>query len=215
MLNYLVLCFKTKNMANNSMPGYDACSYLLLLQMPHHVSESIREIKNWFSKKFDCEYSMLSKPHITLVSFVQYRIAEQKIIARLQSIANSTSPSYLQLRNFGSFPSHTIYINVHTKTWLQALVKEIRTETSRLLTLNSDNRPLFILEPHVTIARKLKPWQYEKGWLECSHLEYSTGFVAGEMLLLRKTPDKLHYEQVQSFALKTDAVITKQGSLFL
>ncbi len=83
------------------------------------------------------------------------------------------SPAFkLELKDYGSFPSHTIYINVLSKIPVQTLVKDIRSETQRLMKLDDDNKPHFITEPHLTIARKLLPWQYEKGWLEYSNRQF-------------------------------------------
>ena len=64
-------------------------------------------------------------------------------------------PIKIELKDYGSFPSHTIYINVTSKVPIQSLVKQIRTETQRLMKLNEDNKPHFILEPHLTIAKKI------------------------------------------------------------
>ena len=61
------------------------------------------------------------------------------------------------------------YINITSKILIQTLVKKIRTETQRLMKFDDDNKPHFIMEPHLTIGSKLLPWQYEKGWLEYCH----------------------------------------------
>ncbi len=66
-----------------------------------------------------------------------------------------------------AYPSHTLYINVTTKLPIQKLVREIR-DSQRLMKLDNEHKPHFLDDPHLTIARKLLPWQYEKGWLEYS-----------------------------------------------
>ncbi len=52
--------------------------------------------------------------------------------------------------------------------------------------IDKDNKPYFITEPHLTIARKLLPWQYEKGWLEYQHRNFHGRFIADHALLLKR-----------------------------
>jgi 2'-5' RNA ligase len=85
--------------------------------------------------------------------------------------------------------------------------------------LNDDKKPHFILEPHLTIARKLLPWQYEKGWLEYSHKHFSGKFIADAMVLLKRPVDesdgkRMKYHIVQRFEFQNMPVTTKQGDLF-
>ena len=124
---------------------------------------------------------------------------EERIINRLKAIAMGYPPFKVELKDFGSFPSHTIYINVTSKVPVQGLVKEIRSEAQRLLKLNDDNKPHFILEPHLTIARKLKPWQYEKGWLEYSNKSFTGRFIADSMVLLKRPVGEMKYQAVMRF----------------
>jgi len=124
-------------------------------------------------------------------------------------------PVKIELKDYGSFPSHTIYINITSKVQVQSLVKQIRTETQRLMKLNEENKPHFILEPHLTIARRLLPWQYEKGWLEYSHKNFTGRFIADAMLLLKRPAGELKYEIAQRFAFENLPVGTKQGDLFV
>lgn len=123
-------------------------------------------------------------------------------------------PIKVELKDYGSFPSHTIYINVVSKLPVQSLVKTIRTDAQRLMKLNNDNKPHFILEPYIPIARRLQPWQYEKGWLEYSHKHFTGRFIADGMLLLKRPLGKNRYQIVQRLEFQNLAVTTKQGDLF-
>ena len=129
------------------------------------------------------------------------------------------TPFKVELKDFGSFPSHTIFINVVSKVPVQDLVKNIRHEAQRLMKLNDDNKPHFILEPHLTIAGKLQPWQYEKGWLEYSNKNFTGRFIADSMLLLKRPVGesdsyRMKYKVVQRFEFQNLPVLTKQGELF-
>ena len=97
---------------------------------------------------------------------------------------------------------------------IQNLVKSVRAETQKLMKLDDEHKPHFILEPHLTIARKLLPWQYEKGWLEYSNKHFTARFIADSMTLLRRPAGEMKYHIVERFEFQNMPVTTKQGELF-
>jgi 2'-5' RNA ligase len=123
-------------------------------------------------------------------------------------------PFKLELKDFGSFPTHTIFINVDTQLQVKNLVKEIRP-AQQLMTLNKDNKPHFIDTPQIPIARKLVPWQYEKAWQEFSNLQFTGRFIADSMLLIKRKVGELKYQVVDRFEFMNLPVSTKQGELFI
>ncbi len=196
------------------MPGYKIYEYLLVLHPHEELWNRIMKIKQEFADKYETANGKWGKPQITLVNFLQHAMMEPRIVHRLKLIAMGFPPVKIELKDYGSFPSHTIYINITSKIPVQQLVKQVRTETQRLMKLDDDNKPHFIMEPHVTVARKLLPWQYEKGWLEYSHKLFSGRFIASDMLLLRRPLNEMKYEIVQRFEFQNLPVGTVQGELF-
>jgi 2'-5' RNA ligase len=199
---------------SNAIPGYGVYEYLLVLNPHEELRNRIIATKTDFFNSYQAETAKWGKPHLTLVNFVQYQMLEERIINRLKIIAMGYHPLKIELKDFGSFPAHTIYINVTSKMPIQNLVKQIRTNAQKLIKLNNDNKPHFMLEPHITIARKLLPWQYEKGWLEYSHKHFTAKFIADAMLLLKRPVGQLKYEIVQRFNFENLPVATTQGELF-
>ncbi|MBO9620058.1 MAG: 2'-5' RNA ligase family protein [Niabella sp.] len=191
-----------------------AAAYLLLLEPGEELSGRIRQEKQLFYDKCKAEEAIRGKPHITLVSYTQYEGAEERILKKFRNTAVAWSPFCVELMNYGSFPSHTIYINVVSRTGIQQLVKSIRTEMQALLKLDNDNKPHFILEPHITLARRLKPWQYESGWLEYSNKNFRGKFIAAQMTLLKKTEPDDPYQVVERFEFKGTPVLARQTALF-
>ena len=196
------------------MPGYRIYEYLLVLNPHEALRNKIMQVKQHFFDKYKNSTALYSKPHLTLVNFVQYQLMEERLVNRLQAIAMGCPPVKIELKDYGSFPSHTIYINITSKVPIQNLVKNIRAEAQRLMKLNDENKPHFITEPHLTIARKLEPWQYEKAWLEFSNLSFTGRFIADAMLLLKRPIGEMKYEIVQRFEFKNLPVGTTQGDLF-
>ena len=198
----------------NTIPGYRVYEYLLVLSPHPELWERIMKIKTDFAEKYKSDHAKWGKPYVGLVTFNQYAMMEERIVSNLKLIAMGYPPFKVELKDFGSFPSHTIYINVTSKIPVQNLVKQIRASTQKLMKLNEDNKPHFILEPHLTIARKLQPWQYEKSWLEYSNKHFSGKFIADSMSLLRRPVDELKYQLVERLSFQNLPVTTKQGELF-
>ena len=149
---------KTRDLSN-STPGYKIYEYLLVLNPHEELCNKIMDVKKDFAGKYKLETVQYSKPHLTLVNFIQYGMVEERLLNRLNTIARGYHPIKIELKDYGSFPSHTIYINITSKVPIQYLLKQIRTEAQQLMKLNNDNKPHFIMEPTLTVATKLQPWQ--------------------------------------------------------
>ena len=199
---------------SNVMPGYKVYEYLLVLNPHEALRNKIMQVKQHFFNTYKNATAVYSKPHITLVNFVQYQMQEERLVSRLKTIAMGCPPIKIEMKDYGSFPSHTIYINITSKVPIQNLVKNIRADAQRLMKLNDENKPHFMMEPHLTVARKLEPWQYEKGWLEYSNLHFTGRFIADGMLLLKRPVGEMKYEIVERFEFQNLPVATTQGDLF-
>ncbi|MDQ6812174.1 MAG: 2'-5' RNA ligase family protein [Bacteroidota bacterium] len=169
--------------------------------------------KKEFAKKFEAPSAEWGKPHITLVKFSQVQMMEERIVNRFKMIAMAMPAFKVELKDFGSMPSHTIYINIDSKAAIQMLVKSLKTAQSLLKT--KEQKAQFIEEPHIGVAHKLLPWQYEKGWLEYSHKHFTGRFIATDMLLLRRREGQKSYQPVQKFEFLNMPVVTTQGKLFV
>ncbi len=198
----------------NTIPGYRVYEYMLVLGPHEELGKRIMKVKEAFAVEYKSDNAKWGKPQIALVNFKQLAMMEERIVNRLKTVAMGFPPFKVELKDFGSFPSHTIYINVISKLPIQNLIKEIRKESQRLMKLNDDNKPHFMMESHITIGRKLKPWQYEKGWLEYSHKHFTGRFIANSMMLFKRMEGEKKYHMVQQFEFQNLPVAIKQGELF-
>lgn len=195
------------------LPGYRIKEYLLVLNPHEELRNKIMQVKDGFYKEYKAVTAIAGKPHITLANFLQYEMMEERIVNRLKTVAMGHHAFKVELKNFGSFPSHTIFINVVTKEPVRELVRQIKP-FQQLLRLNKEHKPHFIDEPHLTIARKLVPWQYEKGWLEYSQKNFTGRFIADSMLLLGRRVGDKPYQVIQRMEFMNLPVNTQQGQLF-
>ena len=195
-----------------SLPGYRVCEYLLVLQPHDELWNKVMHIKKEFAEKYEAPSAAFGKPQITVAKFSQLKMMEDRICNRLKFIAMAMPAFKVELKDFGSIPSHSIYINVDTKVAIQLLIKHLKTAQQLLKT--KEQKPQFIEDSHVNIARQLLPWQFEKGWLEYSHRHFTGRFIANNMLLLRRSEGMKSYQPVQRFEFLNMPVVTKQGELF-
>lgn len=202
--------------ANNNIvqtPTYHTYLYLLVLSPQGLLKEKIMDVKDRFSRNYYHPFARSSKPHITLTHFMQYGVAEEKIVNRFRAIASAQAPFKIELQDFGSFSTHTIYINVTTKVPLMQLMKALK-EAHSLLRFSADESPYFSTEPHLTIARKLEPGQHKQAWLEYSNTSFSGRFIADKMTLLKRKVDHMSYEHVADFEFGNNPLTHLQGKLF-
>ncbi|HTQ64692.1 MAG TPA: 2'-5' RNA ligase family protein [Puia sp.] len=197
-----------------AMPGYRINEYLLVLSPHEELKNRIMQVKKEFYESYKAPNAIWGKPRVTLVKFMQLEMLEERIVNRLKTIAMGYHPIKVELKDFGSFPSHTIYINIISKEPIKNLVREIR-EVQRLMKLDNDNKPHFMTdEPHLAVARKLLPWQYEKGWLEYSNRHFTGRFIADSMLLLKRRRGEKAWQIANRFDFQNLPVATRQGELF-
>jgi 2'-5' RNA ligase len=125
------------------------------------------------------------------------------------------SPAFkVELKDYGSFPTHTIFLNVTSKVPISDLVKKIRHNTQKLMKFDDENKPHFITDSRINIAIKLKPWQFEKAWLEYDKKHFTGRFIADRMLLLRRKVGDFKYQVIGSFKFENMPIDIKQGELF-
>jgi len=185
--------------------------YQLILNPHEELCNRIRQIRTTFHETY--QSSVGGKPNLTILRFTQLTLMEERIVQRLRTIAMGYCPFKVELKDFGSLPTHSIFIQVTSKLPIRGLVTEIK-DLQRLMKPDKDHKPWFIEEPNLLIARNLLPWQYEKAWLEYSNKSFTGRFIADAMLLLRRRSGDKAWQIVERFAFQNLPVNTRQGELF-
>jgi len=196
-----------------NMPGYRLNEYMLVLAPHEELRKKIQGVKKEFAEKFDAAKSVWGRPHVLLSRFTQYEMMEERIRSRLRIVAMGFHPTKIELRDFSSYPSHTIHIPVISREPVKELIQGIR-EAQRMLKPDSEHKPFFTDEPHIIIASKLQPWQYEAGWREYAHRHFTGRFIADSMLMLKRRAGDKSWQIVENLAFQNLPVNTRQGELF-
>ncbi|MFT3909240.1 MAG: 2'-5' RNA ligase family protein [Ferruginibacter sp.] len=198
----------------NHMPGYDVYEYLLVLSPDKNEYGKIMEVKQQFHAVYKAPSAIYSKPHITLVNFIQFEMLEKIVVNNLETIAANCHSLPVELKDYGNFVPHTIFINVISKDPIVDIVKRIKAKSQGAMTLGK-YPPHFSMLPHLTIAKGLDMWQYEQGILEYNQSSFSGTFMAEEMILLKKLAvEGSKYQVVKKFAFNGFHGATTQGNLF-
>lgn len=185
--------------------------YKLVIPLPEALEARIYQLRQDFGAHYQYKADP-GRPHLTLVSFSQVEMMEERILNRLKTIGMGASPFKVELRDFGAFPTHTIYVNVATKNAVRELMRSVK-DIQKLLKTDADHKPYFLQDPVISIARKLKPWQFEKGWLEYAHRQFTGRFVADGILLLKRRDASRPWQILQRIEFKSLPVAMQQQTL--
>jgi 2'-5' RNA ligase len=196
------------------MMGYRINEYQLVLKPHEELWNRLKKIRNEFAETYELHLNKYNKPHIPLVRFYALEMNEEKLLQRFNNIAMGFAPFKIELKDYGSFPSHTIFINVLSKLPIKKLSVALK-DVQVLMKTDKEHKPHFLDDAYITIGSKLKPWQYEKGWLEYAHRHFTGRFIADHMLLLKRNAStKGSYQIARRFDFLNLPVLTRQGALF-
>ncbi|GGE42449.1 2'-5' RNA ligase [Pedobacter psychrotolerans] len=136
--------------------------FLVCLVPPVSIVEDIDAIRNYISEEFNVYESLKRPAHITLYNPVKITTLEMEE-RFFNTLAFATyQDSFMQvLSHFGSFPSHTFYLNVVQNPGIMNLQAQIKTALKPLKLLPQTDH--FKYTPHLTLAFKdVKPPVFEE-----------------------------------------------------
>lgn len=195
------------------IPGYNYYEYKIILRPNEYLASRIVEIKKAFCDKFKMGFSEASIIYIPLVSFIQLETKEKQVLHNLQIIADHYRPFNVNLRDFGSLPTHSIFISIETRQQVLNLVKELKS-AQQCMQADRENKAHFINNPFITIASKLLPWQFEKGWLEYKYHCFTGSFMADEMVIMKRKIGTFKFLVAKQFAFNDIKKHALQTELF-
>lgn len=162
--------------------------YMLVLSPPDALWKKIMAIKKAFSEAYNYPLAGSTKPHITLANFLQFGLFEERLQEQLQKITTCLPSVEVGLKDYASFSfsaKKAIYINITSKEPVLNLIKELK-RAKRLMIPDRKYKPRFTTNPHLTIARGLQNWRYEKAWINYQQATFSDNFLASQITLLRR-----------------------------
>lgn len=196
----------------HAMPGLRINEYRLVVPLPEAIQEKVLAVRKTLHERYKVKPPFELKPSLTILRCHGFDRGEARLMEKLQHAALQTAPFRVELEDYAGYPSHTIYINVLTKSPFNELCKELKKY--RWLMQVPQHEPFFINEPHLIVAQRLKPKEFTSLWQECEHRQFSGRFFADAMLLLKRSELNQKYQVVRRFEFLNLPLSIKQGVLF-
>lgn len=195
-----------------TMPGYRLNEYQLVIMPNEDLRHRIMRVREDFARRYQLEKPSSAPVHFPLIRFSQIEMMEEKVRNALKGIARGIQPFRIELKDYASLPSHSIYLKTASRSPLEDLVRQLR-QGGRVLR-SSAGEPQFLQDFNIVVANRLLPWQFEQGWNDYQHRSFNARTMVDGLLLLRKTLQSGKFAVVEHFPCLNLPVLTRQGVLF-
>lgn len=160
--------------------------YLLIIKPKGTVEQKANEVKYVYKYDYGCVMAF-NQSHITLLNFILVgRWMEERVLKFFEGFFASLKPFDVEVNGFDHFSTHTIFLKIISKASIVKMVKGIRNKFYKYLTPHGSFPPFFCTEPHLTIARRMRPDQFEKVWPIWENQEFNGSFNVDEVVLIRR-----------------------------
>lgn len=146
--------------------------YFVALIPPEENKAQVLEWKHYMRDAFGCKVALKSPAHITLIP--PFESKQEVVLPKIEF-----QPFTVYLKNFNSFESNVIFVDVLPNEELQ----QLRERVVEIMHAKKESR---FFHPHITIAnRDLKQADFPKAWKHFNNLTYETSFLADKISLLK------------------------------
>lgn len=174
--------------------------YFLALVPPLAIEGNLKALKEELRIKYGLKHALKLPAHITLQKpFWLKEEQEGDLIRILTSVALDQEKFSVELKDFGAFPPHAIYVKVLESRDLHQLFRKLQ---ERLSTVLPDEKLMGSREfrPHATIAaRDLKREDFQMVWKEYRNREFSLSWEVRELILFKHDGKVWHTHTVLGF----------------
>ena len=174
--------------------------YLLVVHPAPDVYAQVMQEKQHFFDTYKEKVAIKTKPHITVANFLAKEAMEDTIIRYMHRIISTQKIFTVTLNNFSGFPPHTVYARVQDHQPFKQLAAAL-APVEHYIKGNGCPPAKFIIHPHVSIARRLKPDVYDKAMFEFSQRTFFASFNVEELVLLKRQNQFDKCRQVNVFKL--------------
>jgi hypothetical protein len=195
-----------------SIPGHQLYEYLLVMDPHEELRHKIEKSRLQLTEKYQLQQPQTGRPHVSLVRFTAVKMMEEKIINRLQLIAMAEKPFIIELRDYGSYPMHAVFIQIANQPRVLQLIKNLKQ--ARQLMKAAGDDPHFLQDPQIALAGRLPKEKYLELMKEYLHKKFTGRFFADAFLLLRRAKNEKRYQIVRRFEFECLPVSAAQGVLF-
>lgn len=184
-------------------PAKGIYQYLLIASPDQAVNDQVMAEKQFFSSRFRAPIAAKTKPHITVASYMSIEGLEDTMIRCIHRITSMQKSFEVVLDRFGSFGTHTIFLDIQDKQPFSVLVQELKA-VDQLLQQFGCPRMKFVNSnsAHLTIARKLQADIYAAAMQEYTGKKFTASFEVKELVLLKRAHEYDTCKTVNVFRLQ-------------
>ncbi|MEP7163396.1 MAG: hypothetical protein ABI741_01815 [Ferruginibacter sp.] len=194
------------------LPGLHVYEYLLVIDVPEDLRVQVENERKELAKKYNIVQPQTGRANVSLARFSAMKMAEDRIIQKLQTIAMNEKPFVINLQDFGGYPMHAIFINIANQQRVLQLIKNLKQ--ARRLMKGGGEDPYFLHDPTIALAGRIEKEKYTEAIKEYQHLKFSARFLADSFLLVKRGRDEKKYQVVKRFEFQCLPVVNGQGVLF-
>lgn len=186
--------------------------YQLVIDLPACLRLQVEAERRQLTENYGILQPPTGRPAVSLARFKASKMIENKIINKLQELVIKEKAFMIELRDYGSYPMHALYIEIDNQARVLELIKNLK-QARRLMKAAGDE-PHFLLDPQIVLAGRLDNDKFIEIMKEYAHKNFAGNFLADSFLLLKRNEQERRYEIVKRFEFEKKAVKKPQGLLF-
>lgn len=186
--------------------------YQLVIDLPEDLRLKIETERVELTNNYGILQPSTGRPAVSLTRFKANKMMERKIINKLQQVVIEQKPFMIELKDFGSYPMHAVFIEINNQEKVLELIKNLKQ--ARPLMKAGGDEPHFLSDPQMVLAGRLANDKFIEIMKAYEHKKFAGNFLADSFLLLKKNEAEKKYEVVKRFAFEIEAVKKPQGVLF-
>ena len=186
--------------------------YQLVIELPADLLRQIEAERLQLTENYGILQPPTGRPAVSLARFKASKMMERKIINKLQQLVIKEKAFMIEIKDFGSYPMHAVFIEINNQEKILALIKNLKQ--ARQLMKAAGDEPYFLLDPQIVLAGRLANDKFIEIMKEYAHKKFAGNFLADSFLLLKKNEAEKKYEVVKRFEFEHEVVKKPQGVLF-
>lgn len=198
------------------MENFALWEYLSIIEPNGLIKSDITALKIKCRNEYGWESS---PPHLTVFNLIQPLSNEQRLIKCLERNIVNVSPFQIDFCGFDYFstPDYTLYLKLKDEKQFSEMASYISRFLKPVLRSVKDYPPRYTTKnAHLTIAKGISELEFSKVWPKWENLEYRSGTVAAQILLLRRpfVYVRPKYELVGKYPFLGKGPLVRQTILF-
>ncbi len=160
--------------------------YFIAIIPPNDLINHIEIGKLALANKYNCKEALKLMPYLSLqIPFRQLPFREEVVISKLRRFAHKQHPIMVKINGYGSFPEHSVFLNVKNSGPIKLLQQNLTTYLKTELNFSDQMVGYNAYKPHITMATKDIRTKFRKIWNDYKSKKFDANFQANSMYLLK------------------------------